>query len=1103
MNPIQNISTTSVSNPASKVDAEQNPATPPLPPPSTPATHQSTTAVALLSLASQPSAVQAAAESAVLKKCVLMMLKDYDERFTNDVFGLMPIKDLANIVKTILILKVAKLKPEAAQKALNQWLMNEGSKEQSDELEWGNFHDFCLECGISTSLLKEYVVDFTICVAAERQDSQAPSTSNSTQSHLVIQNISRLIKEFSQLLEPFWNNITTEMDRVLIGYRQYPQRITAVKNQTKSQGVSHKELVYDFVIHLADSATRLLSQLKLYCHERIPKINFHCSRLDLQSPDFFRQSMIISSVVKRAWARVDEITQKLSKEFSLYESNSSLNFGIPAQTENAKELQSNLYLHPYMAQFTLCKDLILFLGTFSNDKSNEAFICQTISHKALNKWLSFIVETFKDGKFAGVKKDEAKKKEDATLSSKESDFIKSLISCSAAAIKKFRQSLYDFYLDSFKSPRHAEMRTEFEMKKTIEIFERLSKEVRFDLLPKNDVKVLIEALLNLFILIQQEMDRGAKSEDNYNQWLENEAQVAKEAWGKLKGKGVIVLASDIKGEFEHAVQMVKKADALRISISKIASLVNMLDAFRVRSQETTAKDNGLKADACLHNLQLEEEAAAAKKAYEDAEQAQKKKSAADEKQKKEASAKSSTPPPETVTFTPTTKQAIRPAPTRATSRFNTPTVHLLFELRNGLAQYYGIDPAQICLPISMSGTQPTPSEIAVRQQLYANDCLMTALEIRSKCTDFNDLALVNQLVLQWGYSALEQGLSTEYAKAFPMNSLQHDLAMLLHSLGVSLNNIWTEHAASHTLYQRYPWYFTASGNSALPIALQIIREKDGAAAKKFGDDLPKWVEEAASLQVKVAAHKCTNKQNIQIKTIEAVVEKLRKIGSLKSKESSEVDQKEALSKKNESVLNVCVKKLNKALQLFQGNIKARNDLSDDALKALKNAAHHLLNLRNGLGLFKRFPQQRFMHLHLQALHASIKNFSENLGVVLSYQQGDGWYTHSLQTYHEHYGLAQKFSSEILQTLAMIDVEKGDEYPFKYFAHHSAKNVSKLMHVLNEFYARSQEAILIGEGAVPAGLKSKDVSALQAELTDWAQRFTELASTLATTHLSTG
>lgn len=559
----------------------------------------------------------------------------------------------------------------------------------------------------------------------------------------------------------------------------------------------------------------------------------------------------------------------------------------------------------------------------------------------------------------------------------------------------------------------------------------------------------------------------------------------------------------------HSLQQTNRslmgmAVILRNLVNMMSSSLTVLDAAQVAESSTVA-------DAHLQMLMLEEETGA---------------HAAEGDVKSEADDKASTSedvdePPLTPVATPKrSPKAASPKAVQVVPFYNA-TAKFAFQLRNEIANCHGIDAATVFAPALFSQyfgqkqsakAQAQFLQLSARhQQVYSVDQFALALELLSLCTDPADKKIVINMLLLWGYLSVEQGVDVAYRRAFPNHDPAHDLQRLVHSLkltGVPETNLWMREASQHSLSHRYAWNFVVQKDKDPTFALRHMREGNATSVGHFEKHLTQWVHDAGQLQAEVLRHE---------KSSQSVLTKIDALMAEFNKQKDSVAQgdrknaAEGLSGAAGKDLPKCVAMLETAAGQFQSYLKemeyehslqpSEADQKQartigDEYNSLQNALGHLKMVQSAIALFTRFPQQRYMHLIFHLLMSSAKTFTETLWTAVT-----GHPTHKLETYQKELETTTWLKKDVVETVRMLDVGKGEEHPYRYFGNTPAHAISKAMSMLSELYARSQEAVLLGEGAELDDMKPKSVAELQTEMVVWARQFTDLICTLTTHHFT--
>lgn len=1038
---------------------------------------------------------------------LLGILKMHTPDMTMDDIRLLSFQDVLQLSQFVLLLIPAKTNSPNATAAFHNFFSHKCHSTPNPTLALRAYGDLWKACGIPARdhkiLLDFYNAAVFLFKNSKMVMAQIAVQAPIKQREATFNHIARLIRDVSFIFEAYWSVASKEVHSKLYEHLLDTQGVAQNKKSAKADGANKKLIFFTSAEYHGIVTETLLKQLQLCTFKRLPTLKYHCSRLDISTHASLGQFESLQTTVQHCQSRVSNLANQLIAEYARYESDMGYSNGAFPVSDQAKKLTRELYNLLQTSDAFLYTRAASFISSFR--KAHEEELKRT-PHSGVIKSFAQLEAFLKAKSLPPEPTSKKLEKTSKILDRFTIEFLENL--------KETRRLHYE----KLYTPLFQQLRTDEEIPAWIQARLNIFAE-KFQQHQEN-CKLLTNYPLDhpkghpldaaLFFFQREcdtcieELQTNLNSDNLYDIWLKQHIEEREKNRHRL-GKTYLASKKHSENIVKEAADNIVNAEGLKNSVNIFCSLFSPLAITRKGLLEAETKKCAVEADRCLSLLELEEETRAAKKAYEDAELAA--------KQKKEKEAKLSSlfmhkiaaaaePTAKTTTATTTTTTTPVVMPTRATSTFNTSAGQLLHDLRNELAAWHGMNPAKSVLPGDTAGSSASIPELAVLQQLYANDNFATSLEMLSQCKKAEDKALAIQMVLQWGYLALEQGLTTEYAKKFPNSFLRHDLSLLLNGLEMDCKGLWTEQANSETLYHRYPWNFTASGSSVLPFALKHIREGNPESAKDFCSHISTWVSDAASMQIAVITHHHKGNQTLPLKRIQTIVDDFRKGSTDQSKETYELQEKEKLSEQNDSTLTVLEKKLDGALTLIHKRFSTQPPLSNDALKALYNARHHLRSLKAAIGLLTRFPQQRFMHVLLHSMLSSVKDFAENLGVVLSLQkEGDGWYSHSLGSYFHEYGLGKDLKKNLLAIMKTIDIEKGNEYPYKYFAHTSTQAASSVMVSLSEFYGRSKEAVLMGEGAIPSGMKKKSVVELQSEICEWVKKFAELACALATKHLS--
>lgn len=1042
-------------------------------------------------------------------KLLQQLLEKYDKEFSLDDLACLRATDAIPIFLNILLvlsLSKNKLSNENLWMFLAKFFRRDcryTPQEENDLI--SAFRTLWNDCRIPSKEQAEYEQILKILLENKPILPKRSGTLKERQSALKL--IAKLTRETSSFFEELWKMGSSWIKSVEKFESGDLQNLAQQKKEAKALKIPLKAtrtitatvtattpgvLSFSLEGNLCALRNSLLKQMSFYSQNRIPLFKYHFAQLDSSSPDINRQLETASSSVENCCNTVSQLAQKLTDYWISSEHWAAIFGGVDPESKQAKLLLRQTFDIQMEGQAKFFQVLADELQRALEVTSKTGGIPST----DVSTCLGLLSDSIKKDTPWEQRLNPFKKNSPSYL------FVEHVLSKVLRNIEECKKTIDTHFAKMFSEDP---LRRNGIMAPLLGLLDKLKN--RFDSRIGSQHNNLFQTLIND---IKEQISLTKKysgSEESFKGWWKVNQENVAARWEKYRKQFDIPDLS--KTSIFSTINMIHEQAN---SINWFGKLSKTLLGLSREIKEIADKESVVKGDSCLQFLELEEEAEAAKRAYERAEQAQKEALSKEAKKQKESMAKSSSSSSASSALKKTTKMSVATKPATVSvegqvkSYYSTPAGKLLFEMRNELTKSHGLNPGELVLPSSFAVEDASSSELATHQQLYAYDCLIPAIEMLGQSADLNDKALLVQLVLQWGHLALEQGLTAEYVKVFPNNFTSHSLTVLLERLKINVNNLWTAEAGRYTLYHRYPWYYTPTGSQSLPFALKHIREANSSTTKQFCDSVPKWIEDAVVLQIAVL--NLQSKQQPQIKRIEGVLASFLKEASVGRKEETQktAEATPVLTKKakkkpvKKTVLTGLEGELQKAFGLLNSRLGAEPRLSLEATKALGNAKHHLFNLKGALGLLRRFPQQRFMHVLLKLMHFSVKNFAENLGVFLSLQNGVGCYTHALKVYQRDFNLGEGLSKELLGTLDSIDVWKGVEYPYTYFATHSKQEISTLMETMNEFYVRSKEAEFLGEGATPVGIKKKNEEALKKELFDIAKCFVDLTCALAEKHL---
>lgn len=831
------------------------------------------------------------------------------------------------------------------------------------------------------------------------------------------------------------------------------------------------------------TARRLLSQYKLFGNRHVPYFRKLVAQLESSYSTTAHQIQDISRVVHNCEREVSRITAEVVSTFTAFECYLVMYTGTPLQSKHAIDKTVIMLKKEHDAYVALLGSLKDSISVYLNEPGLKEKLAQAGSAEGAKQLFRLGIGRI----------DAVSSKGGATPPAQGEDVeITRFLSGCDRAFEAYRDAQLQDYAHPFcQTESESPIMIRFKITKTMLLkFVNILDFSSVQAASRRHYLEIIVRELTSNIDRRKETDLlSIFSEGVRVLGLYGEARTKNafaEANAKAGHKKKNFTLQTFKEGYTNNVSAIRPISAAAYSLERTFQQLSWICCALKFCQETLKEREPIEAHECLDILEQEEQVAE-QLAFADAQMV------AEETDRKQASAvkhqaKAAHSPQIGVKVATARSEAVILKPD-----FNSTEGHFVFNLRSEFARWHGVDdgvsPASF---MQLFAARRTPEEYqqvlvqcAQHQHVFSNCNLSLAVDMLHRCIDPQDQLLVSQMVMQWGYLAVEQSTNVELFRANPRAILAHNLKHLLHDLGITgiaPGNQWIAHARRYTLYQRHPFFHEVPDADAKPFCLQHLQAGNAETTRAFQKHLPVWMADAATLQA-AALGKSSDSR------IKQLIVEFQKAAAATGKE--EESKRSAVSSSNTG--------LEKAAAILSNQIK--NAPSSDAKKTLLNAQRHLENLRMCHALWTRFPQQRFMHVILHQFFTSAKNFCENLGIFLSIKSGAPRYTHSLFTYGEEYDLGRDIGEALLEVLQMIDVEKGDEYPFKYFANTPEKDISKWMMVLSEFYMRSQEALLLGEGAVPAGMKHKKMEELLAEVNLWAKRFTDLVCALVTTHLS--
>lgn len=982
---------------------------------------------------------------------LILTLKLFNRNITKETFYFCNAAEIALAAQSILYLVSAKEKSDLAPSALFKMLSTDREDTESQQTMTENYFR---DCGLSAERQKLYnslfnqiaqlpaleVLKTASVISLLREESLGKMSSSYQQGLLNV--LSQLCKEvscvlFEPLLEGNSKNLHAMADRIKL----ISENCTAIRSSGLFSSRNCRPLNAFY-----DNISALTKQLAYYTQKSFPTIKYHCLRLHSDSPDLFHQIDAIESLMEHVYKRITNITTKLKRELAYYEAYLCSLTAAPPQSFLGRQAVSYQVEVKYRMPMMVYTPIFNMTHTFIKSVGEGTMKQEKVSQEQIRRCFARLVSQVKET--AGKEKEADKAQNSKIFDAWTTELLQ--------VYPKQHQVVKDIHRKTFAVLHISDFfKINFDLFCDTMVFQlgELQKALEED--PQEEGCKSILYTFNAFL-------RGlglAKDRD---------LKIKLEAIKKGNSTDIPNNSPIAQAAIKEVADMLKIVQVFESSIAVFKHLFPPLISIRKLVSQEKELQERVQADSCMRLLQLEEEREAAQRSYE--EQSKKKMQVQDAILTKVA-AESPTPPP---------MEAFVPAPpphSRAESPFNTSLGKLCFDLRNCIAQTHGMNPADFSLFAPVAGTLPHISQQAAYQEIYAWDSLMTALEMLENCHHASDRTLLIQLVLLFGYIALEQGLTTEYARKFPSSFLQHNLRVLLQGLEIDLKeNHWAEHATCQTNYHRYPGNYRQS--ATLSLGLECVQKADEKSTSEIYGKLSAWIVDAATLKTAFLSKNCPAERLSLLQQMQSVVTAFQASQATVEKEAKAKEQPNL----HAQVLDKHAKEIQEALEAFHKHFETQNDSSPEATNAFRNASHHLSNLLRALNLFKHFPQQRFLPLHLHVQLFSAQYFIENLGTYLSIQRQQPLYTHVLTDYDF------KMDAEQFEMLRMLNLQKGSEYLYKYYAD------SPLMLCLNDFHCRAREAVLLGEEARTAGDR-KSLAGLQEDLMRWTERFVKLTSAL--------
>lgn len=847
-----------------------------------------------------------------------------------------------------------------------------------------------------------------------------------------------LLPDAFNLAEGVWKQTNEKLDLLLSKFKERMQILPGHKKYVKRVQREGEHVNFNPASEFYHEVTSLLHQLTHYTSKKLFEIRRQYQLIDFNHPESFPDLCTLDDALETSHTYIGTICGNLQIALGKFEAFTCLSCGFLPKSEAALDQEKQFYKSLKQFELAIIEALVVPVSTYLREQHITVIPVHAPSDKSKFDLFSQIIKKIILNNCDKKELDKHKNKLGDPLHAVLCQILVNFV----AVVKKYRDEILSFIKN--------EDNTNVMIKNRLEQFgDRYSGVINIGRNTGNKFEDPLFVNLGCWIKLMEICDKViTKQLNDPNEFTEFQSamlrNVRRPAWS----------SREIDEErIDDCARTIAAVNSVSISSRLVTGIISALTALQEQIYLQHVQERTADADACLELLLVEENAAAEAKRI-----------AAEQNEKQQltvVTAAAAAPP--VVAQAPT-----EPPKPLLPARFHVPALQSLFEVGCAASEFYGRNPATVVLPTHLLG-HPTPRHIlAEYQQLYANHAFLMATEMFLRNGNPESVPVLSGMILQLGHLSLEQCMTVEHAAKFPKSFLRHDLQILLKNLGMKQGgNVWAQHASNYSLYSRYLHHFKA------PLHAQA----------EMPQNLSQWLADFAEMQCAAMAHR-DPKSDI-LKKVQAAVNSVK---TAKAQMAPEVDQKRVgeLSAAHAQVLKECEKKLNAQVESWA---KTEGDKSASFL----NARHHLNQLLATVRLIPQFPQQRHLHMLMHMLVFSIKNFAENFGTHLSSQNGVPIYTHVLRDLPLQDAL--KGNDRLSTLLHQIDIGKGDEYPFDYFAFFG-KEASPVMLLLSDFYGRSLEAVLVGEGTVPAGMKAKDLPTLQGELVSMAVSFTELACALA-------
>lgn len=1026
---------------------------------------------------------------------LVSVIKLQKRELNREIISSLSIKDAILLAQVILILCAEE--GQISQHALRNYLSRSFSLQSFQEL-WK-------ECGVNPSHIKSFnaLADAVINLSQFEYSHlpQSNSVLSTAQYQKLLECISSVTIKIWKHLIPFLDETSISLSNEILKVDGERQRIQSNRKCVKKESGNNTGRAYGRLsLMYADRISDSLRLFPLYVQSRLPKITAFLACMNMDSPNVTMQIRSILSYVNK----IKTLAEQLTNQTALKEGLFAINCGQYPKSQRALELSQEFVKGGKKASLSFINSLFQGMGVTRISKENDdnvmSFADDTVIYKMPLLYqitLGFLRKEVNNGSPNTAEQ----------LLKSNPDLVK-IYQDAWEIFKEILTNHAIYHLGKEDGNNYVKI----EVNILLIYIEQLHKRTK-EIATNKEVADEAQAFVMAFLFLRERLQKciGTNADSEFKAFIERKANDRKEMLAKSEReyrnrpeerRKIWGSIADDKGFIERYAKMTSNTESFLAAVNILSNVVQSLSFAKEQFDKEDELSASAKADDFLHMLELEENEEIAERELKEKLSFQKQEK---EKQGQEAiqDAGEAIPAVEQLTVTAPAATAsivsnIISMPDLAESPFNTQASKLIHELSHYFAQWRGRNPAELVLPADVANQRLSLSELAEYQQLYAMDCLGASLEMFEHCHG-EEKRIASQMVLLWGYLTLEQGATAEFSKRFPRRILLHDLSKLLKDLGIDLNNHWIKHANRHTLSHRYPFCYRVGVKSLYEDALVQIQQANPNTTEGLYQKLTTWVEDGAKLGIAVIARTHSAAQASLLKRIHEVLERFQKHAAGAGKAGEEYVGKEFLEKETAAELEKCSRELYNAFSSVQERIKIQEtEIDQESIKPLRNASHHLVNLMAATALFKRFPQQRFLHVHLHLQLLSTQYFAENIGFFLSTKRGDGWLNHSLALYCKEYGLGEGMEKELSDTLAMIDIGKGSEYLYR----HTPINQQAIaqMNLLGELYAGAKEARLMGEKTTASRGSRKPLASLQREIANYTQRYAALAIALTDKHL---